>query len=172
VLAKVASFGLTLGLTYLMVPVDYGLWALLFTVMTLLGLFFGAAFSSAAARWFFDHEADDFQRVVFTLGVAQLAFVGATTAVLVLWGAPAMVRAIDDIGSPSPLYLVITAGALSSLTAIPHAVYVARRQSVQAGWLGVGVALLPAIGMAVAALLDGALDTVLWGLVWGQLAVG
>jgi O-antigen/teichoic acid export membrane protein len=171
-LARLASYALALGLTYLMSPGDYGLWAMLLSIGMLLGPFFGGAFATAAGRWYFDRDRLDFSELVFTLGLSQVAFILVTVTLLDSIAGTYFENAIEGVTYTGQGRIILLAAALSSLPSIPLAVLVSKRESRKAGWVGVAAAFFPALGMGLGGIISGTLDSVLWGLLSGQALVG
>ncbi len=170
--ARLASYALALGLTYLISPADYGLWAMLLSIGMLLGPFFGGAFATAAGRWYFDRDRLDFGQLVFTLGLSQVAFILATGTLVDAIASRYFQYAIEGVTYTGQGRIILIAAALSSLPSIPLAVLVSKRESKKAGWTGVAAAFFPALGMGLGGIIEGTLDSVLWGLLAGQALVG
>lgn len=170
--SRLASYLLAIGLAYILLPADYGLWAVLLSAVALLGQFFSSPFAPAAGRWYFDRKNIEFGSIVFTLGISQLAFIVVTSfAFFIYLGSYTGHQSEPDLIAKYGRVLLVSA-ALSSLPAIPLATYISRRESRKAGWLGFWVALFPALGMWGFAVLEPTVGSVLFGLLAGQSLVG
>jgi O-antigen/teichoic acid export membrane protein len=147
--ARLAWFGLVLGLGCLLSQRDFGAWSLLMALVGLLEIGLTLGLHGPAIRWTYDHSEQRYRRVLFTLLITWLAITLPLLLGLDRLGLLGFHRLVDQLGWASHGRVALGLAWAGAASAIPLAFLAARQRAGGYAGLRIATVLAPTAGVLV-----------------------